>query len=86
MAPIITALCSFGMSGKVFHAPFIDRHPGFQLYAVWERSKKVTAESYPSIKSFATLEDMLADNRIELVIINTPNYSHYEYEKKALEA
>ena len=86
MAPIITALCSFGMSGKVFHAPFIDRHPGFQLYAVWERSKKLTAEFYPSIKSFSTLEEMLADKSIELVIINTPNYSHYEYAKKALEA
>jgi scyllo-inositol 2-dehydrogenase (NADP+) len=86
MAPIITALCSFGMSGKVFHAPFIDRHPGFQLYAVWERSKKLTAEFYPLIKSFSTLEEMLADKSIELVIINTPNYSHYEYAKKALEA
>lgn len=86
MTPIITALCSFGMSGKVFHAPFIDRHPGFQLYAVWERSKKITAEFYPSIKSYATLDEMLADDKTELVIINTPNYSHYEYAKKALEA
>ena len=84
MAPIITAICSFGMSGKVFHAPFIDRHPGFQLYAVWERSKKITEEFYPGIQSLSSLDDMLADDKIELVIINTPNYSHYEYAKKAL--
>jgi predicted dehydrogenase len=86
MTPIITALCSFGMSGRVFHAPFIDRHPGFQLYAVWERSKQITAEIYPAIKSYATLDEMLADDKTELVIINTPNYSHYEYARKALEA
>ena len=84
MAPIITAICSFGMSGKVFHAPFIDRHLGFQLYAVWERSKKITEEFYPGIQSLSSLDDMLADDKIELVIINTPNYSHYEYAKKAL--
>ena len=86
MPPIITAICSFGMSGKVFHAPFIDRHPGFQLYAVWERSKKITEAFYPGIKSYTTLEEMLADVKIELVIVNTPNYSHYEYAKKALQA
>src|SRR5687767_6483354 len=86
MTPIITAICSFGMSGKVFHAPFIDRHPGFQLYGVWERSKKITAEFYPAIRSYATLDEMLADDKTELVIINTPNYSHYEYAKKALQA
>jgi scyllo-inositol 2-dehydrogenase (NADP+) len=84
MTPISTAICSFGMSGKVFHAPFIDRHPGFQLYAVWERSKKITEQFYPGIKSFSSLDEMLADKKIELVIINTPNYSHYEYAKKAL--
>ena len=41
MAPIKTALLSFGMSGKLFHAPFIQIHPGFELLGAWERSKKL---------------------------------------------
>lgn len=86
MEEINTALCSFGMSGTVFHAPFIHHHPGFNLYAVWERSKQLSKEKYPSVIVYTTLEEMLADDKIELVIINTPNASHYEYARKALEA
>jgi predicted dehydrogenase len=86
MTPINTALCSFGMSGWVFHAPFLNINPGFNLYAVWERTKNLAVKKYPSIKTYRTLEDMLADNYVELVIVNTPNNTHYEYAKKALNA
>ncbi|MEP7253703.1 MAG: Gfo/Idh/MocA family oxidoreductase [Ginsengibacter sp.] len=86
MQPINTALCSFGMSGWVFHAPFITVNPGFNLYAVWERTKNLAEQKYPGVKTFRTLEDMLADEATELVVVNTPNYTHYEYAKKALEA
>jgi predicted dehydrogenase len=72
------------MSGKVFHAPFISVHNGFNFYGVWERSKKAANEFYPQVKSFASLDEMLADEVIELVIVNTPNSTHYEYAKKAL--
>jgi predicted dehydrogenase len=84
MQPINTALCSFGMSGWVFHAPFINIDPHFNLYAVWERSKNLAEEKYPRVKTFRSLEDMLADDAVELVVVNTPNYTHYEYAKKAL--
>lgn len=85
-APINTALCSFGMSGLVFHSPFLTINPHFNFYAVWERSKNVAAQKYPQVKTYRTLESMLADELVELVIVNTPNYTHYEYAKKALEA
>ncbi len=86
MKSINTALCSFGMSGWVFHAPFLHVHPGFNLYGVWERTKNLAQEKYPGIKTFRTLEDMLADDAIELVIVNTPSGTHYEYSKQALQA
>lgn len=86
MKPIRTAICSFGMSGKVFHAPFLHVLPGFELYAVWERSKQLAAASYPYIRSVSTYEELLADDTIELVVVNTPNYTHFEYTKMALEA
>ncbi|HMK04203.1 MAG TPA: Gfo/Idh/MocA family oxidoreductase [Ferruginibacter sp.] len=84
MNKIKTALCSFGMSGWVFHAPFIHLHEGFDLYAVFERSKDLASSKYPGIKTFRSLEEMLADEAIELVIVNTPNYTHFEYAKLAL--
>ncbi|MEA9413729.1 Gfo/Idh/MocA family oxidoreductase [Flavobacterium sp. PL02] len=85
MQKIKTALLSYGMSGKVFHAPFINIHPGFELIGSWERSKKLIQEDYPTVRSYPTIEDVLADD-IDLVIVNTPVETHYEYAKKVLEA
>ncbi len=83
---INTALCSFGMSGLVFHSPFLSVDPHFNFYAVWERSKNAAQKKFPEVITYRSLEKMLADELIELVIVNTPNYTHYEYAKKALEA
>jgi hypothetical protein len=50
MKVINTALCSFGMSGWVFHAPFIAVHSRFNLYGVLERTKNLAQEKYPGSK------------------------------------
>jgi predicted dehydrogenase len=84
MQKIKTALLSYGMSGKVFHAPFVTLHPGFELLGSWERSKKLIQEDYPEVKSYPTLESVLEDKSIEFVIVNTPTSTHFEYTKKVL--
>jgi len=85
MQQIKTALLSYGMSGKVFHAPFLTLHPGFTLLGAWERSKHLIQEDYPTVKSYASLEELLADD-VDLVVVNTPVDTHFEYAKKVLEA
>jgi len=86
MQTIKTALLSFGMSGQVFHAPFLHKHPGFTLVGSWERSKKQISDSYPGTRSYASLESILEDPELDLVIVNTPTYTHYDYTKKVIEA
>ncbi|SCY41780.1 Predicted dehydrogenase [Nonlabens sp. Hel1_33_55] len=86
MKQIRTALCSYGMSGHLFHAPFIEANPGFELYAVWERNKDVAVKKYPKIKTVRNLEDLLMDDSIELIIVNTPNITHFEFAKQIIEA
>ena len=82
--PIKTALCSFGMSGKLFHAPFIAANPNYILYGCWERSTKLIEKVYPNVKSYDNYEELLSDNEVELVIVNTPNLTHYPFAKQAL--
>lgn len=84
MQKIKTAILSFGMSGRVFHAPFLNLYEGFELAGAWERSKETIGQSYPGAKTYPTLESLLEDASIELVIVNTPTYTHFEYAKKAL--
>jgi predicted dehydrogenase len=83
---IKTGVCSYGMSGQIFHAPFLHVNPGFEFAAVVERSKNLAQERYPDVKVYRSLEEMLADKSLELIVVNTPNYTHYEYAKAALEA
>ncbi len=84
--PIIsTALLSFGMSGRVFHAPFIQQHSGFRLAACWERSSKVIEQHYDGVKSYDTFDELLNDPKIDLVVVNTPTLTHFDFTKKALE-
>lgn len=85
MKVVNTALLSYGMSGKVFHAPFINLHPGFRLTGAWERSKKLIKEDYPNIRSYDSIEELLRDT-VDMVVVNTPVDTHYEYTKKVLEA
>lgn len=86
MQLIKAGLCAFGMSGKVFHAPFLKEHPGFFISAIVERSKEESKEKYPDATIYHSVEEMLQQADIELVIVNTPVQTHYEYAKKALEA
>lgn len=86
MQLVKAGLCAFGMSGKVFHAPFLKEHPGFFISAVVERSKEESKEKYPEATIYRSVDEMLENADIELVIVNTPVQTHYEYAKKALEA
>jgi predicted dehydrogenase len=86
MKPIGTALLAYGMSGKVFHAPFLHTHPGFELKAVWERTQAKAHLDYPQIKSYPELSELLQDESLELVVVNTPNFTHFENAQKALQA
>lgn len=83
---INTGLLAYGMSGKVFHAPFVSTHPGFNLKGIVERNHKIAQKDYPEIISYNSVEELLNDSSIDLVIINTPNNTHYEYAKQALKA
>lgn len=74
------------MSGRIFHAPFLHAHPGFTLKAITERSKKTAQERYPAVLSYDSVEQLLADDEIELIVVNTPNNTHYDLATLALKA
>jgi predicted dehydrogenase len=85
-APIITGLMAYGMSGRIFQAPFLTTNPGFKFKAVVERHEKKAAARYPDVISYNSIDELLADNEIELVIVNTPNDTHFDFAIKALNA
>ncbi len=83
---IKTGILSFGMSGKVFHAPFLNLHTGFELTAVVERSDKKAMHFYPDIRSYDSVEGLLSDPEIELVVVTTPTSTHFDFALMALQS
>ena len=86
MDKIRTGLAAYGMSGRVFHAPFISTNPHFELTAVMERSKELSREKYPDACIVRSFEELIGVEGLDLVVINTPDSTHYEYARRALEA
>jgi scyllo-inositol 2-dehydrogenase (NADP+) len=85
-APIKTGLLAYGMSGKIFHAPFLTQHPGFDLQAVVQRHEQRMQADYPHIKSYGSVAELLADPELELIVVNTPSATHVELARQALRA
>ena len=58
-------LCAFGMSGRVFHAPFLKQHPGFHIAGIVERSKN---DSQKLEKKFSERIKPLREERTRLKV------------------
>ena len=83
---IRVGLVGFGLAGRVFHGPLISSVDGLELAAVVERNSNLAAERYPGITTYRSLDDLLADSSIKLVVVATPNATHFGVALRALEA
>jgi scyllo-inositol 2-dehydrogenase (NADP+) len=78
------ALCSYGMSGKVFHAPLISAESQLHLHSVLQRSSDSARADYPHINIVKRFDDIINNPDIDLIVVNTPNEFHYDMTKAAL--
>ena len=84
---IRVAVVGFGISAKVFHLPFINMLTDkYELVSILQRKGNEAHEQYPSVKIVGDIDELVADTDIDLVVITTPNDTHFPYAKKALEA
>ena len=79
-------LVAFGMAGRVFHAPLISSVEGLDLSAVVERSSNNAAARYPSIRTVRSLDELLRDPAIDLVVVATPSGTHFDVARQVLES
>lgn len=79
-------LVGFGLAGRVFHAPFVSANPRLRLHSVVQRSSSSARAHYPGVTVASSLDALLEDDRVELVIITTPNPLHATMARQALEA
>jgi len=82
--PINVGLIGFGFAGRTFHAPVIRAVSGLRLAAILQRKGDEAANRYPDIRIARTLEELLASHSIQLVVIATPNTSHFDLARQCL--
>jgi scyllo-inositol 2-dehydrogenase (NADP+) len=85
-ADIGVAVVGFGLAGKVFHAPFVSAVPGLKLEAIVQRKGDEAAKAYPEARILRSFEEALEDAAVRLIVVATPNETHYDLAKQALQA
>lgn len=83
---IRVGLVGFGYASKTFHAPLIGGTPGMALKAVASSDADKVHADWPGVKVMSAPGDLLDDPDIDLVVIATPNDTHFPLAKAALEA
>jgi predicted dehydrogenase len=77
-------LVGFGFAGRVFHAPIIAAVPGLRLRAIVQRTGDDAARLYPEAQILKSVDDLLRLEEIKVVVIATPNTSHYPLARQCL--
>ncbi len=86
---INTAVIGYGYAGRAFHSYLIGLEEGLNLYAIATRNaerREAAREAYPNAKMYQTIDEVIADDAIELVVLATPHDTHAELAIKAMDA
>lgn len=88
--PIRTAVAGYGLSGSVFHAPFIAANPAYslELIATSDPARRAAAAvRYDPLEFVDSPQDIVERaGDLDLLVIGTPPATHFPLAKAALEA
>lgn len=79
-------LVGYGYAGQTFHAPLIAGVPGLQLAAVASRDAARVHADWPQAEVMADPQALLRRGDIDLVVIASPNDTHFPLARAALAA
>ena len=82
---LTVAIIGFGLSGRYLQAPFFEANKNFFLKTILSNHQN-PKQFFPSVNVVKNIEDILNDPSIDLVSICSPNKTHYNYAKLALNA
>lgn len=76
----------FGLAGRIFHSAVIDATPGLDLAAIVQRSGDAAQKAYPHVPVYRSLDAMLAEAALDVVVVATPNDTHVPLAAQCLRA
>lgn len=79
-------LIGYGFAGKTFHAPLIAAVPGLRLAAVASSDAAKVRADWPAVVVAATPDELITRQDVDLVVVATPNTTHYPLASRGLAA
>lgn len=79
------ALLGYGFASKTFHAPLLTHVPGLRLTHIVSSDSAKVKKDY-DVTVLAKPEEVFALPEIDLIVIATPNITHFDLASKALKA
>src|SRR3984893_9743810 len=83
---IRVGLIGYGYAGKTFHAPLIQSVAGLQLTVVGSSKRDTVLADIPGVTVCSKVEEVAAHAEVDLLVIASPNESHYPLAAAALQA
>ena len=77
-------LIGFGKSASMFHAPIIRSLPSYKIAAVVSSDSNKVHKNLPDVKVYNSVDELVGNSDVDLVVVTSPNRLHYEHAKKAL--
>jgi predicted dehydrogenase len=77
------ALVGYGFAGQTFHAPLISATPGLRLRYIASSEPAKVRKTCPNAH-VCNYEEVFTRPEIDLIVIATPNVTHFELARKAL--
>ncbi len=79
-------LIGYGYAGKTFHAPLIQSVAGLRLTIVGSSKPDVVLADLPGVAVCSNMEEVATHPEVDLLVIASPNESHYPLADAALRA
>lgn len=88
MANPRVVVIGYGTAGRSFHSYLVSLTPGLDLYGVSSRNPEARTRAYQDYrcKTYESIEQVLADDQVDLVVLATPNSTHANLAVQALNA
>ncbi|PFJ15173.1 oxidoreductase, partial [Bacillus cereus] len=84
MKKIGVGIVGFGFSSTTFHIPLLQTIEEYDIRAVLSSKEEVVKETLPNANVVSTIDELVKRDDVELVVITSPNTTHFPYVKEAI--
>ncbi|MEK4497610.1 oxidoreductase [Bacillus sp. FSL R12-0069] len=84
MKKIGVGIVGFGFSSTTFHIPLLQTIEEYDIRAILSSKEAVVKEALPNANVVSTIDELVKRADIDLVVITSPNTTHFPYVKEAI--